>query len=120
MPELASGSSAAGSPRAHLDRVRMAELVGREAPPDPRLGRESGAAAAGRRRPTMRVRRSGPAITQNSGPTGSVDASRQPAVRARVHAQRVHPDLATLVAFAVLCRGGRYAEQGRWWSSAGC
>jgi hypothetical protein len=46
-----------------------------------------------------------------------LDAVLEPAAEV-LKAPVVHPDLAATVALPVLCRGGRYAEPGRWWLCA--
>ena len=74
VPQLALDQRQRDPLAQQLDSVRMAELVGREAPPDARLNRDlvqlqpGGAGRPG-------VPRVGPAITQNNGPTGNVARS---------------------------------------------
>ena len=118
MPELALDDRQRDPFVGHLDRVGVAELMWSEPTPDPgRGGGPAQLAASGRRLPAA----SGGWAVDHAEQRADrePDAELLPGFEL-LPRPAIHPHLATLVAFAVLCRGGRYAEQGRWWSSAGC
>jgi hypothetical protein len=75
VPQLALDQRQRDALMQQLDSVRMAELVGREAPTDARLKRHLVQFAAWAAPADQACPRVGPAITQNNGPTGSVARS---------------------------------------------